>query len=250
MVAVSLKKQGKATALVYADSPGSDYNRGSTRFTIPGFKGDPRYDKFYATAESVTGGASGTEPAVSQSDLGNAKKDMEQELAQGLASEASGKIPEGYLAVPGAFAISYGDPTSSDAGGGKATVSLAATATAAIIRAADLANAIAKIEVEGYAGEAVAFADPTMVSMAATGTPFAPSSDNLMVELGGTATLVWQFDSAALSAALVGKPKEQFQTILEDFKPAIDHATASVRPFWKSSFPADVADIRITVKLP
>ena len=241
---------GSVAATVYADSPGPDYNRGSTRFTIPGFKNDPRYEKFYATADSIGGGASGNQPAVSQSDLANARKDMEQELAANLASEASGKIPEGYLAVPGAFAVTYGDVASADAGGGKATVTESAVATAAIIRGADLANAVAKVEVPNYEGEAVGFADPSAVTLAATGTPFAPSSRTLMIELGGTPTLVWQFDPAALAAALAGKPKDEFQGLLEPFKPAVDRASASIRPFWKSAFPAEAATIKIVTKLP
>ncbi len=241
---------GSVTATVYADSPGPEYNRGSTRFTIPGFKGDPRYDKFYATADSISGGASGNQPAVSQSDLQNAKKDMEQELAASLASEASGKIPDGYLAVPGAFAITYGDVVSADAGGGKATVTESATATAAIIRSSDLANAIAKIEVPNYGGEAVAFADASALTLVATGTPFAPSSRTLTVMLGGTPTLVWQFDPVAIQTALAGKPKNEFQGILEAFKPAIYHASASIRPFWKSAFPVEPTQIKIVTKLP
>src|SRR3989344_6461800 len=45
-------KTGVTRASVYADSPGPEYNRSSaTAFTIPGFKGDPRYSKFSARSE-------------------------------------------------------------------------------------------------------------------------------------------------------------------------------------------------------
>lgn len=240
---------GAVSATVYADSPGPDYNRGSTRFTIPGFKGDPRYTKFYATADSILGGASGTEPAVSQSDLANAKKDMQQELTGSLASNASGQLPKGFLPIPGAFAIAYGDVSVSDAGGGKATITEAATATAAIVRSSDLANAIAKAKVDAYAGEAVDFADPSAVTLAATGTPFAAAAQTLTIALSGTPKLVWQFDPGALSEAFAGKDKGLAESLAADFKPAIDHATASIRPFWKSSFPSDPARIHITVKI-
>lgn len=240
---------GTVTATVFADSPGPDYNRSATRFTVPGFKGDPRYAKFYALADSVSGGASGTQPAISQSDLTNAKKDMEQELTGALASTASGQLPEGFLPVPGAFAVTFGDASVSDAGGGKASVTLAATATAAIVRATDLANAIAKANVDGYAGEAVNFADPSALTLAATGTPFATASQNLTIALSGEPTLVWQFDPNALIKALAGKDKSSFETIAATFKPAVDHATASVRPFWKSSFPTDEAQIHVSIKL-
>lgn len=241
---------GTATAILFADSPGPDYNRGSTRFTIPGFKGDPRYAKFYATADAISGGASGTQPAVSQSDLANSKKDMEQELVASLAAKASGQLPEGFLPIPGAFAIAFGDVAASDAGGAKASLAENATATAAIVRSADLANVIAKAKVIGYAGEAVAFADQSALTLAATGTPFASASQVITIALSGTPTLVWQFDPNALAMALVGKEKSAFESLAATFKPAVEHATASIRPFWKSSFPNDPKQIHVTTKLP
>src|SRR3989344_6529655 len=51
---------GSMEITVYADQPGSSYNIGLTDFTIPGLKGDPRYEKFYARSKTpMTGGVSG-----------------------------------------------------------------------------------------------------------------------------------------------------------------------------------------------
>jgi len=39
---------GSVDSVVYADVAGKEYNIGLGDFTIPGFKGDPRYSKFYS----------------------------------------------------------------------------------------------------------------------------------------------------------------------------------------------------------
>ena len=58
---------GSVEALVVADEPGEAYNMGLSDFTIPGFKGDPRYDKFYARGKTeMTGGFSGTKKFPSE----------------------------------------------------------------------------------------------------------------------------------------------------------------------------------------
>jgi len=51
---------GSVSATVYADEPGEDYNKGFSDFTIPGFKGSPRYENFYARSKTeITNGFSG-----------------------------------------------------------------------------------------------------------------------------------------------------------------------------------------------
>ena len=54
-VTVPGMKDGQSGILkvkVYADEPGEDYNISSTRFTVPGFAGSPRFDDFYAVSDS------------------------------------------------------------------------------------------------------------------------------------------------------------------------------------------------------
>ena len=44
---------GSVEVTVFADAPGKEYNIGTTNFTIPGFKGDPRYTKFSAAITQI-----------------------------------------------------------------------------------------------------------------------------------------------------------------------------------------------------
>ncbi|MEK7612785.1 MAG: hypothetical protein AAB449_01400, partial [Patescibacteria group bacterium] len=223
---VDVPGQSTAEAVVYADSPGADYNRTEpTKFTIPGFKGDPRFDKFYAQSQGPLGGGFvGNEPAVAEKDLQEAQKAMEQALEGALREAAATGVPEGYILVPGTLSITFSDVVKGVANGGTVAVSQDSVAQGQLIRLSDLAGYIARQTVPGYQGEAVAFADPSEISVALATTTKA--SGTIDLALSGNPTLVWQFDQNAIQTALVGKPKGEFETIIKSFEPAIARAEA------------------------
>ena len=58
---------GSVEVVVYADEVGEKYNMGLGDFTIPWFKGDPRFDDFYARSKTeMTGGFVGEKKIVSK----------------------------------------------------------------------------------------------------------------------------------------------------------------------------------------
>ncbi|MEK7109270.1 MAG: hypothetical protein AAB919_02435 [Patescibacteria group bacterium] len=240
-------KPGTVSITAYADSPGPDYNRsGTTAYTIPGFKGDPRYAKITASSGPITGGFVGDQPSVAPADLQKAKQALEQQLSLSLNAALLSNLPDGYKVIDGTAGVSYGDMLQA-AGGSIATLSESATLGASIVRINDLATAVAKQTVTGYGGEALTFADPAGLSVSASTSK---QTNSLQLQLGGEATLVWVFDQNALKAALVGKPKSEFEAVIKSLQPAIASAEASIRPFWTSSFPSDPAKISITVTKP
>lgn len=236
-------KPGEVSATVYADSPGADYNReGPTRFTIPGFRGDPRYEKFHGESLGpMTGGFVGEEPAVPPAELARAEAALKLELETGIRTAAAAELPPGYLPVAGTLTVSYGDIRKVSKGS-RAELSQNALAAAAILRASDLAQAIARETVEGYGGEALAFLDLSRVSL--TGTSL--EDGVLTVSLGDSYDLIWQYDAEALRQALVGRERSALADILESFAPAVVAADATLRPFWQSTFPSDPGKIKVT----
>ncbi len=235
---------GTASITVYADSPGADYNKGATHFTIPGFKTDPRYSKFYADAQSISGGFIGDEAAVAQSDLDAAKSAMTGKLEDAARSTFSSQIPDGFMMVDNTYQFSYSDLRQTPSGSGTAALSQSLTATVAVVRASDVAAVAAKQAVQGYSGEAVAFANPKDIHLsAAVGTKPIGKID---VSLTGATGVVWQYDKNAVKAALVGKSKSAFESIISSFRPALTGADVTIRPFWTSTFPGDPNKITIT----
>lgn len=246
---VDLPAEGSVTAQVNAESPGESYNRsGSTEFTIPGFKGDPRYEKFSAKSQgAISGGFVGDEPAVADADLEAAKAELKAALDKGTERKLAQGIPSGSIAVPGTLSMEYGEIVQAASDDKKtATLTQSATASGAVMSERAFASALAKKTVEGYGGEAVEFRDLESLSFAAASSTQA-SDDQLVLQVSGSATLVWQFDPNAIKEAMLGRDKDQFQSIIESFAPAVTSATATVRPFWMKKFPADPAKIDIEI---
>jgi hypothetical protein len=240
---------GTVSAIVYADQPGADYNKGQSTLTIPGFKGDPKYDKITAQTSGLTGGLVGAQPAIAPADLATAEQALKQGLGNAMNDTVQSQIPKGLMLIPGTLTTTYADIVQSPNSNGTATLSQTASASADVLKSEDLAAAIAKQTVQGYAGEAVDFADPTQISIALAASSTV-SNGSLKLALSGNPKLVWQFDPNALQQALVGKPKAEFETVLKSFAPAITCSVetpckASVRPFWSSSFPSDPAKISV-----
>lgn len=243
---------GTISVTAYAAEPGASYNLGQTQFTIPGFKNDPQYTKFYAQAAAMTGGLVGPEPAVAPADLASAEQAMKSGLDSALQTAAATQIPKEFLAIPGTLAITYDDVARTPNADGTVTLSQTAIASADTVRADDLAAAIAKQTVQGYNGEAVGFVDPTQIAIALASSSSA-TSGVLQLQLSGSPTLVWQFDPSTLKQALLGKPKSQFETILQSFSPAIQCTAttpckASIRPFWISNFPSNPNKISVVTE--
>lgn len=82
------------TAGVIADSPGEAYNIGPTEFRIPGFRGTPRYQGFYAKSEEkFSGGFEGEARIVLSEDLKRASENITKTLVEDLRSELEKRIP-------------------------------------------------------------------------------------------------------------------------------------------------------------
>ncbi len=240
-------KPGTVSATVYADSPGADYNKPAGEvFTIPGFKGDPRYGKFSGVSSGViSGGFIGDEPAIADNDLAAAKTSLQQKLDSDVRAAATAEIPEGSIAI-GTLEVSFMGLTQTPSSDKAATLSQNATATGVVIRQGALASAIAKAEIDRYQGEAVLFGDASAMDISMD--PNSKRSDGaITLVLKGQTELVWQFDKNEIVAALVGKGKNEFQEVIKGFQPAVASAEASIRPFWSGVFPSDVTKITIKV---
>lgn len=90
------KKPGVIEAEIIADEPGEDFNVEPTEFSIPGFEGGPKYDKFYGkSTKKMTGGGSKGEAikSVSEADIEKAKKEtlenLEKQILEKIKSTLS-----------------------------------------------------------------------------------------------------------------------------------------------------------------
>lgn len=232
---------------VVADQPGDPYNISLSDFTIPGFKGTPQYDKFYARSKTpITGGFVGKRPVVPTADLVQIRTDLEKELRGQLLTQAQAQKPAGYLLYEsGATATFELQPTTES--NGQAVVTEKATLSAIILRAEAFASTIAKGTVAQYEDEPVQLDNPEELTVVFTGASN-PLEESVTGTISGNARIRYTFDPAALQQNLAGKAKEALSTLVNNdpaFKNAISKATVSIRPFWKGHFPVNPKGIRI-----
>jgi hypothetical protein len=100
---------GKIEAFVTADKAGESYNIGSVgRFTIPGFDGTDKANKFYAESiEPMKGGFIGVRAHPTDADIKQAKEKSYSDLKDYVDSLLISQIPEGFKIIEGArqFAV-------------------------------------------------------------------------------------------------------------------------------------------------
>ncbi len=91
-------------AVVIADQAGPDYNIGSIKlFTIPGFKGTPKYQAFYAESkEAMSGGFIGEVAYPTSDDIKAAKDNVVQVLESSLKTAIYSQIPQEFKILEGA----------------------------------------------------------------------------------------------------------------------------------------------------
>ncbi len=100
---------GSIESTVIADKPGSEYNIGITRFSIPGFEGTPKYEDFYAVSKTeMSGGQIGEAMVVTEADYLKAR----DAIINKLKKEISGSLikQSGQLKVLNSTDIKFDDP--------------------------------------------------------------------------------------------------------------------------------------------
>jgi len=238
---------GSIEVTVFADSAGEAYNIDLADFTIPGFKGDPRYSKFYARSKTpMTGGFSGTRKTVKPDELAAARDAMKQELRATLLSEAFSVKPEGFVLYSDAIFLSFTDSEPVSGSGDTATVTEHGTLNAIIFDRSLLSRRIAELAIGSYAGEPVdvrTIEDLTFVLL--NREALAPEAlEEVSFAISGSADVVWTFEEEALKDDLAGKLKKGTDIVFSGY-PSIAEARIVVRPFWKRYLPEDAEDIDI-----
>jgi hypothetical protein len=201
----------------------------------------------------MIGGFSGTRAAVSPTTDSMHQSSLQTELAQKLEADVTSKIPSGDVVVPGATMTTYQSLPDTATTTSSVVITEQGTMTAVAFPLSNLAQAVAYKVVGTYSGQPVTLASVNTLSLtpAATSTSFsnALSGGPFLFSLSGTATVIWQIDSAKIASAIAGKTRDSAQNILSSF-PEIANATLILRPFWDSTFPQDPSKIHIVVQAP
>lgn len=115
------KEPGVIEAEVVADEPGESYNIGASSFSIPGFKGNPKYEKITGKSKDpMTGGSSEGDAGVktvSSQDIERAKEESENTFRSMFEESLKGGMSREENFLPDSVEVSLvGSPAHPQAG--------------------------------------------------------------------------------------------------------------------------------------
>ncbi|MBI4059681.1 hypothetical protein HY406_01300 [Candidatus Giovannonibacteria bacterium] len=239
-----IQPQGIETDVV-ADRAGEEYNLGLSDFTVPGFKGTPKFDKFYARSKTeIAGGFVGTVPVVSEDDVKKLTADAAKELSLSLRARLKSDLPEGVFVPGDAYEISVqAESTDPPVGsrGERVTIKIKATLKGLAVKKRDIDRFLGRSYLGLGTGEEVNILNFDKLSLEVSARDFGAKTLNLAVK--GKAHFVWQFDEAELRKDLV-EAYDNRTGVFEKYG-AIERAKIDFRPFWWRIFPKDVSRVKV-----
>lgn len=252
MLAGKVSVPGSVEVVVYADVAGKEYNIGTTNFTIPGFKGDPRYTKFSAVSKPdspIGGGFSGTVKIPSNEAIALAQEELKQDLKKEAIEKARAQIPVNVTFFPGSMVVKFEEVPQDFTAEDTAKVAMRATVSVFFFDTKQLTEKITALSLAEYKNNSFSISN-----MPALTYSFVDPVDNVVLSdlsnirfhLAGTVEFVGQVDTEGIRTLLAGKNKKDFSKIIIG-QSNISKADAVIRPLWKTVFPSDAS--KITVKI-
>lgn len=235
---------GSVEAVVFADEAGEKYNVGLKDFTIPGFKGDPRYQTFYARSKTpLEGGFNGMVKVVPDADLAKAQADIKAEATAALLARAKAETPASAVLFDGAQTVACSPLPQENASSDQVLIKMRCTLSAALFDREALSSHLARANVSRYDGQPIVIRNLDQLSFSPK-QGFDPLAQTVSFTLSGDAAFEYLYDEAALKERLAGIRKEDAQSALQSF-PAIERASSKVYPAWRNVFPDSPDDITI-----
>lgn len=244
---------GSVEVEVYGAEPGDSYNSGPLDFQIFGFKGTPKYSKFYARSKGdLAGGFIGEERAISEEQKRVVQSDMQGVLRAKLIARARDLIPEGFILFEDAITFtlestSYG---ASETDSSLVPVTLKGTLSGFLFDEGELAKKVANTTLSDYDGSEVYIANLDQLSFTLLSLDQSSGALRTMTfNLAGSPEIVWSLEPEKILGELAGRGKDEFNQILSQY-PNVVGADVVLRPVWRRSFPDEADKITIEVKYP
>ena len=232
---------------VVADQPGSEYNIGPGRFTIPGFQGTPKYNAFYGQSKAaMSGGASGLLKVVTQEDYNKAKNELWQSLQPALDGEFKNQLPSGLKIIDGAqkeeitgvdSTVTVGSPAD------KFTMTIKGTATVVLFNEKDILEIIRKKLADKLNNNDLSLVTDKIDYQSAF-IDYVRGQLSIKAIVSGK--LVWNINVDGLKREISGQSETAIRDIFAKH-PEVSEVKIAFWPFWVKSVPSNLDKIIIKV---
>jgi len=242
------RSPGAVDVTVTADQPGEQYNIGPTDFTIPGFQGDPRFDKFYARSKTpLTGGYEGEVKKVAPADKARAISELKEIITGRLINEIKFQIPENFVLFDDAYFITFEEELPTGGTAAEAEVKLAGAFHGIIFNRKNLSYKVATDQIPNFDGRELEISNlPELNFKLLNRDAISPEINKVSFTLEGNARLVWTFNQAELIGKLRSAPKDSYQAVFAQF-PTIKEAEIVFFPPWAKRIPDNPEKIKVEI---
>lgn len=238
---------GKLEIEVIADSAGEKYNIEPSDFTIPGFKGSPKFEKFYAKSDQpLTDGFKGKSKVATEDDINKAKRELNDEMNEFLKTEMHKLLLDDTVVfTPQLMNIdtSFSDK-SNKAGqpGEKFTMIIYGKASTMFFKKDDALKLVEdKIKTKNSA-----LGLKGNIEINYDNLTFSNVKKEISGKLSAEGNAFYSLDEDLILADIVGvsggKIKDYFSK-----KAEVEFTKVIISPFWKSSIPKDKNKIELNI---
>jgi len=235
---------------VTADQPGEEYNIGPSNFTIPGFKGGPKFAAFYGSSkEAMTDGSTKKVKVVLKTDLEQAQKILTDGLRDEVNSSLKDQIPEDYKMFEGGTKEDLTNvfPTAKENDQvDKFTLEIEIVVRSLLYKEDDLKNLInskfvaAMPEGKNPLSETqkIEWSEPIEIDWQKGEAKFKIKAEE---------DLAFEIDIEKIKSDLAGKKEVEVRKYLSS-QLEIERATISFWPFWVKKIPSQLKKIKVIIK--
>lgn len=233
---------GSVEVVVTAEKPGTEYNSSLTDFTIPGFKGSPRFQGFYARSKTEMTGGNVGKIALLDEKLKEAKvAELKQTLHDKLVQKISKEIPNNQIFFENLATFDYkvGTPQITN---DKATLEMVGNIKIYVFDKGTLAKKLLeKQDISIAKGDEFVFETKDITSS------LKGASSSLPFDIQGKTQIQFLFDVESFKNSLLGKDTRLLPNIASSYS-AISDLKASITPFWITKIPTDADKVEIDIK--
>ncbi|MDO8560697.1 MAG: hypothetical protein Q7R91_00590 [bacterium] len=236
---------------VIADKAGEDYNIAPTNFSIPGFKGTPKYTAFYAKLnDQFSGGFKGQASVITTADIKNAQEKVSQALFEQLKAALSESTQAGqdFISLEGSRNIMITDMQNPKPDEHKDNFSVSSSGVAQMIY-------FKKSDLLALLGKVLLSPDRPSTILENSLKPIYKKvrldvkNGQLSFELAGEALAVRDIQVDDIISSSVSKKTSELEAYLRN-RPEIAGFVINNFPLWRWKTPKHPEAIKVNIELP
>lgn len=245
-------KPSSLEVILYADQPGEEYNIGLADFTVPGFKGTPRYEKFYGRSQiPMTGGYKGISKVATQQDADALAGSLHGEFSKELEIRSLQALPDHLIIPEGAWRIIVKERSFSPEIGGRGdTLMLRLTLSfdGLAVPFNELKETLTTryVDKDNQYGGVIDIVGMKELTYRVEQVDF--DKGKISLRISGTMHAVWNVDEQHLAANLAQSGFRKHMAVFGQY-PFIEKANIIFSPSWWRFFPEETQKIIIKKNL-